>query len=133
MKSIDITVSTEERITFCRYVGWNGTCVLALAAIISGLFVYIAYLYSVFFQNLQREWVWVFLVLAALYLIEIVGFVLTWRKRAQQMIEEQSQTTEGVQAQTLIRKAKRFYDSLQPQGHNFLLKLHASEFMETLT
>ena len=106
---------------------------LALAAIISGLFVYIAYLYSVFFQNLQREWLWVFLVLAALYMAEIVSFLITWRKRAQQMTEEQSQTTEGVQAQSLLEKAKRFYDSLQPQGYNFLWKLHASEFMETVT
>ena len=49
------------------------------------------------------------------------------------MTEEQSQTTEGVQAQSLLEKAKRFYDSLQPQGYNFLWKLHASEFMETVT
>ena len=74
-KEIELTEASQEApepkvdvpITFCTHVGWDGAMLLLFPLGISGLFVYITFLYTKGFQAWHRPWVWIFMVLAGLY------------------------------------------------------------------
>ena len=89
--SVELTSSPLEiktppqsgaRVTFCTYVGWDGTVMLLFTSGVSGLFIWIYLLYTKSFQAFHRPWVWLFLVLALLYLLLTILYVLSWKKLA---------------------------------------------------
>ena len=89
-KEIELTEPSQEApepkvdvpITFCTLVGWDGALLLLFPLGISGIFVYITFLYTKGFQAWHRPWVWVFMLLAGLYLSLVVKYLCTWEKMA---------------------------------------------------
>eukprot|EP00944_MAST-04C_sp_MAST-4C-sp1_P013793 g13793.t1 len=147
-KEIELTEAPREApkqkldvpITFCTHVGWDGVLLLLFSLGISGLFIYVYVLYTQGFLKWHRPWVWVFMVLAGLYLLLVVKYLCTWEKMAgqfshqQQAEKEQHQgrqkrSTSAVERATF--NAKNVYNRFQVNGPWFLWKLYISELFES--
>ena len=83
----------DGKILFCTHVGWEGALVLLSVFGISGLFVYITFLYTKKFKAWHRPWVWVFPVLAAIYLL--LGLWLSFRWKQIALVAKVDSTTGG--------------------------------------
>ena len=89
-KEIELTEASQEApesmmdapITFCTHVGWDGMLLLLFPLGISGVFIYITFLYTKGIQAWHRQWVWVFMVMASLYAFLPLFFCLRWKKIA---------------------------------------------------
>ena len=57
----------DIKFSYCSHVGWDGTFVLFLLLLLSGLSGYLVYKYSVKFSHLLREWVIVYVILTIAY------------------------------------------------------------------
>ena len=90
LNKIELTRASQEApepkvdvpITFCTHVGGDGAMLLLFPLGISGLFVYITFLYTKGFKVWHRPWVWVFMVLASLYAFLPLFLCLRWKKIA---------------------------------------------------
>ena len=69
-------------IKFCTHVGLEGVLVLLFMLIITGLFVYATYEYTSYFNNFQREFVWLFILMGLIYFLAVLWFTTTWKKIA---------------------------------------------------
>eukprot|EP00944_MAST-04C_sp_MAST-4C-sp1_P005270 g5270.t1 len=135
--------SLDVPITFCTHVGWDGVLILLFSLGISGLFVYITFLYTKGFQAWHRPFVWVFVVFAVLYLLLVAKWCWTWRKVATAFTEQQQvvkKENQGVRtrsksaverARQAAGKAKNVYEKFQVNGEWFLWKLYVSELFES--
>lgn len=132
------------RITFLTHVGWDGALVLFLSLGIAGLLVYIYNMYTKSFVALHRPWVWIFLVLAVLYVLYVLIFLCSWKKKAIEFTLEQQVDMNQVKQSTLkrtqsaaeraqmaARRAQQLYGKLQVNGPFFLWKLYATELFES--
>ena len=136
-KEIELTEASQEApepkvdvpITFCTHVGWDGAMLLLFPLAISGLFVYITFLYTKGFQAWHRPWVWVFMVLAGLYLLLVVKFLCTWEKIAGHFLKRENDRRPAVH---VPQNCLVVYKNLQVDGPWFLLKLYASEVFDSI-
>jgi hypothetical protein len=133
--------------SYRSHVGLNGTFVLLLALAICGLFVYLGYEYSRKFLLLRRPWVWVFFVVAGLYLLLLAKFLLFWRKIATEFAKAEvvserkkakvhsGKAASGLKRSSsvskLVRGTKTAYADFKPDGRLFLWKLYASQVSES--
>ena len=136
-KEIELTEPSQEApepkvdvpITFCTHVGWDGVLLLLFPLGISGLFVYITFLYTKGFQAWHRPWVWVFMLLAGLYLSLVVKYLCTWEKMAERFSKQENDQKRPVY---VYQKFLVVYRNLQVDGPWFLWKLYASEVFESI-
>ena len=73
----------KPEVTYCKHVGILGTMLLLFTLLISGIMVFLFYLYSYNFQNLEREMVWIFLVLGITYAISPLVLLRSWKRTAE--------------------------------------------------
>ncbi len=143
VKPADKKQNVDVEITFSSHVGWDGASVLFFSLGIAGLFVYITFIYTKRFQAWHRQWVWLFLVLAVLYVLLVLKFLFTWKKLAtestlrQQTMEKNrnnrlQRSKSAVQrAQRATQEAKGIFEKFQMDGPWFLWKLYLSEVFES--
>ena len=138
-----LTVDVE--ITFWTHVGWDGVLVMLFSLGIAGLFIYLAYEYTFYFQNWNRSFVWLFIVFSILYVLLAFKFLFAWHKLAKQFTEDQNKNSnvedsEDEAASDVLclesvkkvpKKIKTFYAKTQLTGTLFLWKLYISELMES--
>ena len=77
--SIDDVEVEDPKPTFCVAVGWPGVALYALALAVAGAHLYIAAEFTFYFQDMQREYVWVFFVLAAVNVLLVIYHMFTWQ------------------------------------------------------
>ena len=116
---------------YWKHVGIPGTLLLLLLLTISGLMFYLCFLYSYFFQDLERDMVWIFLVLGILYAILALHRALTWKKKIKKLFEKYTTLLA-----TGVHKNKYsfmdFYRLFSINGEYYLYKLYLFEFVESI-
>ena len=83
----DLT-NTGITVAFRSHVGFDGLLILLFTLVNAGLLIYVTYAYSNKFATLDREWVWVFLVLALVYILLFIFSCVTWKGMAIKFTEE---------------------------------------------
>ena len=83
----DLT-NTGITVAFRSHVGFDGLLILLFTLVNAGLLIYVTYVYSNKFSTLDREWVWVFLVLALVYILLFIFSCVTWKGMAIKFAEE---------------------------------------------
>ena len=121
--SIDDVRVEDPKPTFCVAVGWPGVALYALALAIAGAHLYIAAEFTFYFQDMQREGVWIFFVLAVVCVLLVIYHMFTWRK-----LTEDKETSAST---TLIQRTKAFKAHFDMNGKWFLWKLYGSEVLES--
>ena len=96
--------NNQERLTvdvaigFWTHLGWDGVSVLLFSLGVTGLFVYLIYLYTKGFQAWHRPGVWVFMVFAVLYILLVVKCLWTWKTLAKAFtVQQQRAKNEEIQ------------------------------------
>ena len=130
------------KITYCKHVGIAGTWFLLLPLLIAGLMFFGFYLYSYYFQNVEREFVWIFLVLAILYISQTCRSMCTWKKSAARLSVKY---TAGLYPDATVRKkrrrhafiefcrlSKKIYRLFKINGKYYLYKLYFLEYIESI-
>ena len=83
--SIDVEVKEKkDDPACCRTVGWPGVGLYVLALAIAGAQLYIAAEYTVYFQDMEREGVWIFFVLASLFVLLVLYHLVVWKNIAKE-------------------------------------------------
>jgi hypothetical protein len=136
--------NVDVEITFSTHVGWDGALVLFFSLGIAGLFTYITYLYTKQFQAWHRQWIWLFVVFALMYILLVLKFLFTWKNLATENTVRQQAAREVKQGNRLKRtksaterakmtalRAKGIYEKLQMNGQWFLWKLYLSGLLES--
>ena len=59
-------------IKFCTHVGLQGVVVLLFMLAIAGLFGYITYQYTSYFNNFNRDFVWLFMLMGLIYFLGVL-------------------------------------------------------------
>ena len=80
--------SVNVKITFCTHVGCEGVLVILFMLIIAGLFGYVTYQYTSYFNNFHREFVWLFMVMGGLFVLVVIYHLIRWKHMANTFIEE---------------------------------------------
>ena len=96
-------------VAFRSLVGFDGVLILLFMLLNSGLLAYVTYVYSNNFATLDREWVWVFLVLALLYVLLFIFSCVTWKPMAIKFAEESLQERKARNRPSLLETGKRMY------------------------
>ena len=96
---------------------------------ISGVFIYITFLYTKGIQAWHRQWVWVFMVMASLYAFLPLFFCLRWKKIAKKQFRGASNS---VRKRLLIGSICHFKSLFKLNGKYFLWKLYYFEFLESI-
>ena len=86
------------QIAFSTHVGWDGTLLLLLLFGIAGLLVYITFLYTKSFQAWHRPWVWLFLVVALMYVLLSLQYLFAWKRIAQRVAHRAASRRPGFSA-----------------------------------
>ena len=86
--------SVDVKITFCTHVGWEGVLVILFMLIIAGLFGYVTYLYTSYFNNFHREFIWLFMLMGGLFVLVAVYYLIRWKHIANTFMEEERKTQE---------------------------------------
>lgn len=110
----------------CRTVGWPGVGLYVLALAIAGAQLYIAAEYTVYFQDMEREGVWIFFVLASLFVLLVLYHLVVWKNIAKEAMEPSNEAPK-----TFLEKAKAFKGHFDINGKWFLRKMYASEVLES--
>lgn len=126
--------SVDVKITFCTHVGCEGVLVILFMLIIAGMFGYITYQYTSYFNNFHREFVWLFMVMGLLFVLVVLYYLIRWKHTANTFMEEERKTQEETEeaATTFFERAKAKYNSFQIFGKNYLWQLYASEMYESI-
>eukprot|EP00944_MAST-04C_sp_MAST-4C-sp1_P011937 g11937.t1 len=137
-------LTVDVAIAFWTHLGWDGVSVLLFSLGVTGLFVYLIYLYTKGFQAWHRPGVWVFMVFAVLYILLVVKCLWTWKTLAKAFtVQQQRAKNEEIQgrqkrsksaierAKQAAGNAKNVYEKLQINGQWFLWKLYVSEIFES--
>ena len=110
-------------VAFWSLVGFDGVLILLFMLLNSGLLIYVTYAYSNRFATLDREWVWVFLVLALLYVLLFIFSFVTWKGMAIKFAEESMQERkEQGNRPSLFEKGKKVYSDWKMDGKYFFNK-----------
>jgi Leucine-rich repeat (LRR) protein len=124
--------NTGVAVAFRSHVGFDGVLILLFMLLNSGLLIYVTYAYSNRFATLDREWVWVFLLLALLYILLFIFSCVTWKGMAIKFAKESLQERkEPRNRQSLFETGKRIYSDWKIDGKYFLIKLYALEVFES--
>ena len=83
------TGNVEAPVTFCSHVGCNGVLVMCFSLVMALLFFYLTYEYTVHFRLFNRDFIWVFLVMASLFLLFIIYYLVRWKKMVNDFMEEE--------------------------------------------
>jgi len=140
MKRIDseLVLVIKDKITCWKNLGFDGVCVMVFSLSISGLFFYIANLYTKNFTTLQRPFVWVFMLFGSLYTGLSLIYLYGWKQIAVEYIhkERRSSATDMTERKNVYTRTirpvlvlrKKFYIN----GDLFLWKLYGFEFIESI-
>ena len=115
--------SVDVKITFCTHVGWECVLVIFSMLIVAGLFGFITYQYTSYFNNFHRELVWLFMVMGLLFVFIVLYYLIRWKHIANTFMEEERKTQEQQTpetATTFFERAKNRYNSFQIVGKNYL-------------
>ena len=74
--------NVRVNLKFCTHVGLEGVVVLLSMLTIAGLFGYITYQYTSYFNNFHREFIWLFILMGLIYFLAVLWFIKTWKKIA---------------------------------------------------
>eukprot|EP00944_MAST-04C_sp_MAST-4C-sp1_P002756 g2756.t1 len=131
--SEDVPIMPE--VTYCKYVGILGTLLLLFALLISGIMVLLFYLYSYYFKNLEREMVWIFLVLGIIYAISPLVLLRSWKRTAEAYLYGTFVSgipTIKLQSNKRQNPIMKVYKLFTINGKYFLFKLYLFEFIESI-
>ncbi len=128
---INVPPQNGAQITFCTHVGWDGTAMLLFTSGVSGLFIWIYSKYTKSFQAVHRPWVWLFLVLAFLYLLLTILYALSWKKLANTYsVDRPAEPGKG--KNSISQKIVKVIFMFNINGVLFLWKLYLLEFVESI-
>eukprot|EP00943_MAST-04B_sp_MAST-4B-sp1_P002632 g2632.t1 len=115
--------------TFCTHVGLEGVVVLVFMLFIAGLFGYITYLYTSYFNNFNREFVTLFMLMGLIYFLAVLWFMKTWKRIA----NDYTKRATGRKRRTLGGNTLlKWYSKTFINGPFFLWKLYVIEFCESI-
>ena len=90
METLEVEVELDEP-TFWGAVGWPGIALYGLALAVAGIHVYIAAEYTFYFRDMQVEGVWVFLLLAGLFVLTLVAHGCRWKNLAKTAVRKEKE------------------------------------------
>ena len=127
---------TEVKISFCTHVGWDGILVMLFLLILAGMCIFLTYSYTKF-NSFDREFVWVFVLMACIFLSLVLYYLIRWKQMVVTFMEEeeaksQEKKTEDQDAETCFQKAKEKYSDFQVFGKYYLLQLYTFEIVESI-
>ena len=93
METLEVQVELEEP-TFWGAVGWPGIALYGLALAVAGIHVYIAAAYTFYFRDMQVEGVWVFLLLAGLFVLTLVAHGCRWKNLAKTVVRNKERESQ---------------------------------------
>jgi len=121
-------------LTYCSHVGLDGTLILIWHIVaIAGYILILAY-YSAEFSKLQREGVWLFILVPLLYFVSFVLNIRSW-KTAARMYTNQAKnrdTDYSTDTSNAYIQMLQIYRKWSINGEYFLWKLFTSEFLESV-
>ena len=77
--------TAKMKYTFCKHVGMLGLGVIFFQLSICGWYIYIIFGYTRF-QNFDREWIWLFIVMAILFFVSTIVCILIWKTFAKMVL-----------------------------------------------
>ena len=95
METLEVEVELDEP-TFWGAVGWPGIALYGLALAVAGTHVYIAAEYTFYFRDMQVEGVWVFLLLAGLFVLTLVAHGCRWKNLAKTVVRNKERESQQV-------------------------------------
>ena len=107
-------LAVEVKIKFCTHVGWDGVLTMLFMMIMAGLFVYATYLYTYKFSNFRREFVGIFMTMAALFLLLVLYYIIRWEEIVGSIMDEQEEQQKILTS--CFQQAKAKYNSFQIFG-----------------
>ena len=131
----NINPSVDVKITFCTHVGWDGVLVILCLLIVAGLYGYLTYLYTSYFNNFHRGLIWVFMLKGLLCILIALYYLICWKHIAstfegkERKLQEQ-ETPAAIS--NCFEWAKARYNSLQIFGKYFLWQLYICEISESI-
>ena len=79
----------EVKISFCTHVGWDGILVMLFLLILAGMCIFITSEYTGNFNSFDREFVWVFVLMACIFLSLVLYYLIRWREMVVTFMEEE--------------------------------------------
>ena len=79
---------TEVKISFCTHVGWDGILVMLFLLILAGMCIFLTYSYTKF-NSFDREFVWVFVLMACIFLSLVLYYLIRWKQMVVTFMEEE--------------------------------------------
>ena len=125
-------LTVDVDITFWTHVGWDGVLVMLFSLGITGLFVYIVYLYTKTFQAWHRPGMWVFMVFAFFYTLLPLIYLFSWKKIAKSYTKTQVGSRRSQSAEGIFFRLKNMWNMLSINGALFLWKLYLFELIESI-
>ncbi len=117
----------DIKLSFCAHVGWDGTLVLLSFLMLAGLAVYLVKEYSSQFNNFDREGLWVYIILAVIYVIVSVYLFVKWKSIA---LDYTMRATAHKSSLQKVSGLLHFYRETFINGSYYLWKLYLIEFVE---
>ena len=97
-REVSVEISESMKYTFCKHVGMLGLGVIFFQLSICGWYIYIIFGYTRF-QNFDREWIWLFIVMAILFFVSTIVCILIWKTFAKKYsnanIKEKNNTNDN--------------------------------------
>jgi len=116
-------------IKFYTHVGLQGVIVLLFMLVIAGLFGYITYEYTSYFNNFNRDFVWLFMLMGLIHFLAVLWFIKTWKKIADDYTKRATgRNRKSSGGNTLVK----WYSKTFINGPFFLWKLYIIEFCESI-
>ena len=86
--------------------------------------MYTTYLYTGYFSNFDRDLVWLFIAMSALFLLLVTYYIIFWRKLVKKFMkeEEEEQNNTEVDAVSFFEKSKAIYNEFQVFGKYYLCR-----------
>ncbi len=125
----------DDRPSFCRSVGWPGVGLYVLAFAVAGAHLYIAYIFTYFFQHLDREGAWAFFVLATLNILLVISHLFRWKTFAKEegTVHWKNERQPEEESFTVWQRISAFKGHFDMNGKWFLSKTYISEIAESCT
>ena len=117
--------------TFCKSVGWPGVGLCAFAIALAAGHVYLAAVYTYYFEDLGREMAWAFFFFAALFLLLVVYRLFSWNTVANKAMAMEKKAAKATgRPKTWYGRALLLKSHLDINGKWFLAKLYSSEVVQ---
>lgn len=117
----------DIKLSYRSHVGWDGTFILLLLLLLSGLSGYLVYVYSVHFANPLREGVWVYIVLTIAYFISTIFLLVKWKSVA----SDYTRRALAIHNPHSSNSIWLIYRETFINGKYYLLKLYLIELFES--